>query len=196
MARSSSRTAGVAANTAAMNALTANLLTVGEETLPRTEMTATNLTVSTGQFRFTYFTARKSETSTQVRMLTGGVAAAATPTLVRIGIYEIDAATGAGTLVAATVNDTTLFAAATTAYTRSWQTPFAKVAGRRYAAGALVVTGATAPNLVGAALGNSPEVGFAPRLSGVLTGLADLPASFVDGSVVASSFRPYAVILP
>lgn len=176
------------------NPLDANLLTVGEDSFPRELADNNSVTSTTGQLRLTYFTARKTEVSTRCRLFTGGTGAAATPTLCRVGVYEI-ASDGAGTLVAATANDTSLFAAAFTAYSPTWATPFTKVAGRRYAVAPLVVTAATAPTFVGNLVANVISAD-APRIGGVLVSLADLPASFTGVSVAVSGNRPYVALLP
>lgn len=174
---------------------TRNLLAVGEETVSRHWARDTTVLTGTGAFRVTFFTARKSETTTQIRVHSGGTAAAATPTLVRLGLYLVDAA-GNGTLVAATANDTTLFAAANTAYTKTWSTPYAKTAGQRYAFGSLVVTSATAPTLVGGVIGSASEAATAPRLAAQITGQTDLPASFTDAALATTGNWQYAAILP
>lgn len=181
-----------------VSTFSANALTLGESTLPRLQVTSTSSATGTGNLRLTYFTAQKTETTTQVRVISGGTAAAATPTLVRIGLYLIDGSDG-GTLVASTVSDTALFAATNTVYTRSWSTPYAKVAGQRYALSVLVVTGAAAPTLAGhAALASAAgEVTtVAPRLSATFSGQTDLPASFATGSLAVSGNLHYAAILP
>lgn len=173
---------------------THNQLSAGAETLPRDLISSAGASTSTGNLRLTYFTARKTGSSTQVRLLSGGTAAGATPTLARIGLYEIDA-TGGGALVASTANDTALFAAASLAYTRSWSTPYTLVAGRRYALGVLVVTAAAAPTLSGIAAGLGSELAIAPRLTGSLGSQTDLPGSFTAGSVATSGSRVYAALI-
>jgi hypothetical protein len=175
-------------------AATEDLLTTGEETIHRNSLVAV-MAADTGVARLTYFTARKTEPSTQVRVRTGGVAAGATPTLCRIGLYEI-ASNGDGTLVASTVNDTALFAGANTGFTRSWSTPVTKTAGKRYALAVLVVTAQTAPQLLGLSIASSAEAATAPALAGSLLSQADLPASFTAASVTASGARVYGAILP
>lgn len=174
-----------------------NLLTSGEEVFSRDSATANSAASSTQNLRLTYFTARKAETTTQVRVLTGNTAAAATPTLCRVGLYSI-AANGDGTLVASIASDTTLFAATNTAYTRSWSSSYAKVAGQRYALGILVVTAAAAPTFTSSVLATatSTEAAFDPRLSGTIISQTDLPSTFTSGSVTASSNRYYGAILP
>lgn len=171
-----------------------NQLTVGEEIFSRETINTANVPLSSGTMRLTYFTCRKSETTTQVRVWSGTTAAGPTPTLCRVGLWLIDA-DGTGSLVASTANDTSLLAAATTAYTKAWQAPYSKVSGRRYALGVLVVTGATVPNLSGTALNLSAEAAEEPRLSAQVGGLSDLPAS-LSAAPSSSNVRPYAAILP
>ncbi len=173
-----------------------DLLAAGEETKPRVGGTsAANISLSTGTLRLTFFTARKTETVTQMRMY-GGTAAAATPSLVRFGVYTV-AANGDLTLVASTPNDTTLFSVASTANTKTFSVALAKTAGQRYAAAALVVTATTAPQVVGCVIGNSSgNSATAPRLSGALFSQTDLPSSISAGSVLIDASTPYAELLP
>lgn len=175
-----------------------NLLTTGEETLSREMADSTAVSSSTsGSLRLTYFTARKSETITQVRLYSGGTAAGATPTLCRIGLYTVAANGSLTALVASTTNDTALFAAANTAYTKSWSSSYAKVAGQRYALGVLVVSGAAMPTFLGRVLGSAAEAStIAPILSASVSGQSDLPASVALGSLGTSGNRIYAALLP
>jgi len=171
-------------------------LVVGEDIFSRERADSNSVGTNSQAVRLTYFTARKSQTSTQVRMLTGGTAAAATPTLCRIGLYTADEL-GDGTLVASTLNDTSLFAAANTAYTRDWITPYLMVVGQRYALAFLVVTTLTTPTFIGATGATSvdSEHAMAPRLTGRLNSQMDLPASFVTTAFVVNFSRFYGVIL-
>lgn len=178
-----------------------NLVTTGQETLPRTVANRNAaLALTSGQLQMTYFTAARSFTSTRLTTYSGNTAAAATPTLVRMGLYTI-AASGAGTQVAATANDTTLFAATDTAYTRNWTASVAITQGQRYALGFMVVTAVAAPTLSGAETFNGTGAGgvlngVAPRLSGAVVGLTDLPATFTAASVLDLNGRAFALILP
>lgn len=141
--------------------------------------TASATAAASGQLVLAYWTADKTENITTVTAYTGGTAAAATPTLVRYGIYSVDAA-GALTLVASTANDTTLLAAAATAYPKALSSTFAKVAGQRYAVGLLIVSGAAMPTMLGRSWSGSlmlPLVAVNPAMSAVITGQTDLPAS-------------------
>lgn len=170
-------------------------LVTGQGTMPRTEAIST-VTYASGTVRLSHFTAIKSETSTQVTTVSGSTAAAATPTLCRVGLYSI-AANGDGTLVASIANDTTLWATINTAYTRSWSVPYAMVAGQRYAIAAMVVSAAATPTMLGSSGLNLPSVyAAAPRMCGLIPAQADLPASFLDSGLTATTTRLYATILP
>lgn len=171
-----------------------NLLKTGEESFSRELATSNVITLNTGVLRLCYFTARKTETTTQVRVITGSAGAAATPTLCRIGLWQV-AADGSGPLVAATDNDTTLFPFGGTAYTRFWATPYAKKAGLRYAVGILVVTGTTPPSVLGEFIPVGSEVSsIAPVLTGAISGSTDLPDPLPAPGIVGN--RPYAAVLP
>lgn len=168
------------------------LLTVGQETMPRF-FASSNHSMGTGIFRVTYFTARKSQTTTQMRVFctTGYVG---TPTLVRFGLYSV-AGNGDLTLIASTANDTALLAA-NQAYTKAWQASVALVAGTVYAFGELVVTVGTAPNIGGGGTSIGNEFAIAPRISGSLSAQTDLPASPTEASLGATGVTAYAAILP
>lgn len=171
---------------------------VGEEVMPRFGVTSANTTSGSGTLALTYFTAQRSESISQVRTSTQATAAGATPTICRFGVYSIDAA-GAGTLIASTANDTTLFAAAFTVYTRSFSSAFVKQAGQLYALGILVLSAAALPNFYSAAV--TPQMpnfgtGLAPRLSARLTGQTDLPGSFAAGSLADNVAPLYSLLLP
>lgn len=173
-------------------------LTTGQETFNRSWAQSNILPSTSGTLRLTFFSARKSETSTQVRVCSGGTAAAATPTLCRIGLWTVDSSDNSVSLVANVANDTTLFAAQNTAYTRSWASSYAMVAGQRYALGILVVTGAASPTFPGLVVGGglTAESAIAPRITGSLASQTDLPSSFTSAGLTTSTNRYYAAILP
>jgi hypothetical protein len=171
-------------------------LTAGYETFPR-ELAISTVTSATGFMRICYFTARASYSTTQVRMWTSTTAAAATPTLCRIGLWLAAADGSASSLVASVANDTTLFAAASTSYTRSWSAPYSMVAGQRYAVAALVVSGAATPTFLGATgPAAAAEAAAAPAMAGALSSLSDLPANFASSAAGTAAGRTYMVILP
>jgi len=172
----------------------ADELTTGESTILRRQVIAANVPSTSGYCRFTFFTARKTETVTQIRTISGSTAAA-TSTLCRVGIYSVDGS-GNLTLIASIANDTALWAATNTAYTRSLSASFTKTRGNRYAVG-LIFVGTTAPTFAGINTGfAASEFGIGPRL-GALTGSnSDLPASVAVGSLTDTSTQSYTVLLP
>lgn len=172
-------------------------LATGQETYPRILAKDASVSSPTGRLRLTYWTARKTETCTQLKLISGSTAAAPAPTLVRGGIYTIDPA-GAGTLAAAFANDITLFAAANTTYTKALIAPLTVLAGQTYATASIVVTAAAAPTISGivnaGALAN--EYGLAEWMGFFLDGQADLPAGFALAGLTSSASMIYGAVLP
>ena len=160
-----------------------NAISTGEEVLPRLNAIGAQSLVS-GTLHLTYFTARKTETISTVRMLTDSTAATGL-TLARMGIYSVDGG-GNLTLVASTANDATLFDDAYSPYPKALTSAFAKVKGTRYAFGVLVVA-ATPPNITGLTVSGA-DSSLPPRLCGIVAGQADLPASVTAGTV-AEDYR-------
>lgn len=165
----------------------------GQETVPRWAATnSASITMSSGVLRFGYFTARRTATVTALRINSGSTAAGATPTLVRAGLYSVDAS-GNLTLMSAITSDTTLLAAALNTYSRNLAANQTVVAGQRYAIGVIVVTAATAPTLVGCLASTAGENSISPQLCSVITGQTDLPASITAGSLSTTQSLIYAV---
>lgn len=168
------------------------LLAVGLESIPRLNATGSSSTGS-GNLRLTYCTARRTETVSSISVFSGGAAAAATPALIRLGVYAV-AANGGLTLVGSTDNDPSLLATASTKYTKALTGPLQLVQGQRYAVGLLVVTGAAAPTVAGAVLLPTAEAGEAPQIGGLVSGQADLPATISAGSVPPQGHLQYLVL--
>lgn len=188
-------------STVALAANWSTLLTGGGEcTLPRPPSGLNaGLGANSQRLRLIYFQAMRTESISRTLWYSGTTAAAATPTLVRFGVYLIDQTTFAASLIASTVNDTTLMAATNTAYTRSFSASFTKTAGLMYALGMLVVTAAAAPTTPGVqGLANTGEAIYArfPRVAGFIASQSDLPASYVDASVTVYQSALYAELLP
>lgn len=173
---------------------------VGESVYDRLEIAPNAGVASSTTLQLSGFTALVSQNITQVRVVTGTTAAAATPTICRLGVYQRDQSTNLHTLVASTVNDTTLFAAASTTYTRPFSAAFNKVAGVDYLVGLLIVTGVALPTFVGpnasgnSAFGTDVQLAF-PCVAGRVTGQADLPASFAGASITTGSTPFHALLL-
>ena len=172
----------------------ANRLRSGIAVLRREDVSTSGLGSTSGTMYLTFFTATDRLTSTQVAVPSGGTAAAATPTLVRFGLYAVDGI-GNLTLIASTVNDTTVFAAANTYYSKSWSSPVTVHKGQRYALGVLVVSAAAMPQFAG--LSTSFIVAAtAPRICGQVVSQSDLPSSVAVGSVANIGNLVYGELRP
>lgn len=138
----------------------------------------------------TVFDAEVTETITQVDTWTANVAAAATPSLCRVGVYVVDAAETA-TLAASVANDTALWNGTGARFRSALSAPFAKIRGQRIAMGLLCVTATTVPQWSSRAFsapGVIIQAATAYRIrAGHLDSQADLPASFSLGSLSASA---------
>lgn len=174
-------------------------LNSGETALPRVLGWHDALgALGTGSMYLTFFKAAKSEAITQIKVATSGTAAAATPSLCRLGIYALTGTTN--TLVASTVSDTALFAAANTFYTKALSATWQKQQGQVYVCALLVVTAAAAPSFTGWQLSPSnlthDLMTLAPYVSGAVTGQADLPASFDISGITGVTRAVQFVMLP
>lgn len=187
----------LAALASLLSITTGGLLTTGEETLHRDLVMSQAITCTSGAIRLRYFTARKTETISQIRVWSGNVAAAATPTLAKVAIFSV-AANGDLTRVAVSASvHATLFVATTSQYTVPLVSSFAKVAGQRYAYGILFVTAATAPNTSGIAGAGAAAPFLAdPAICGSIGSQTDMQASYTAAQVAAATLSPYAVLLP
>jgi hypothetical protein len=167
-------------------------LTTGDPIMNR-RFATNQLGATNGFLRLSYLTATKSETVTSVRVpcATAGVGA----TLARIGVYSIDGS-GNLTLIASTPNDTGLWIASSTSYTKSLSDSFSKVRGTRYAIGIISVGASTAPLLYGNNAVAGVEMSQPPRLSAILTSQTDLPSTISVGSLGDTTVTMYSVLLP
>jgi hypothetical protein len=175
----------------------ANALAEGESTLSRDEGIRDSITVATKEMRLMYFTAPKTGSRKNIEVCTGTTGAGATPTVVQFGVFEVNPATGKLTRVAVTANNTALLKTAGETYKQATEAAWAAVAGARYAVGLLVVTAAATPTLGGisSTLVNT-ILGQSPRLTGLVSGLAEIPAEVEPANVKNSSSLFYAATLP
>lgn len=155
--------------------------------------TSAALQPASGVISLSFFTAKKTETINNIIVSTGSVAAAATPTLIRFGVYNVDSADNCTDLACSTANDTTLLASTQTQYTKALQAPWNKVIGRRYAFAHLVVSAAATAIMCGSSIiSNNLTQVFAlqtPRRFARFAGQTDLPASIPVGSQSQASYR-------
>lgn len=113
-----------------------------------------------------------------------------TPSLVRGALYAVDSL-GNLTLAASSPSDTTLGTTGNVKFGKAFTAPVAVEFARWYAWGFLVVTPA---GNVGTMLGSTVLVATQnvamlsdPRMNGIVSGQADLPASVAFGSIAASN---------
>lgn len=169
-------------------------LLVGQSTMDRSDIASSAVSMVSGFLRLTHFTAVRDEPITQVDIFTGTTAASATPTLCRMGLYKVEDS-GDLTLIASTANDTTLFAAASTKYTKSFtESNVTLEKGVRYAFGVLIVSAAAMPTMQGKNNVIAGIMAYPPLLATQVSGQADLPASVV--APASAITRIFAVLLP
>ena len=166
----------------------------GQENINR-KIPISSITMTSQAFRLSFFTAYKTETVNNITVMTSSTGAGATPTVIRFGIYSV-ADNGDVTLIGSTPNDTTLLASTNTLYTKAFSAGVTLVAGTRYAIGAIVVTAAAAPTLVGVAQVGTQVEAILPRVCGQKTGQSDLPSSMTEANISASGNFVYALVTP
>jgi hypothetical protein len=163
------------------------------DVMPR-NISSANIAYTSGVALWTYFTPLKTITVSQVAMRTQ-TSAGSSLTLARMGLYTV-AANSDITLVARTANDTTLFTAINTIYTRSFDTTggypstYTLVAGQRYAFG-FVVTGTTMPSFSGANI-QGTIAGLSPKILSSRGGQTDLPISLTAAQDTGSGSTFFA----
>lgn len=175
-------------------------LASGVSTISRDAINSLAVTAGTGFVRYTMFRPSRTFTTTQVKMRTGTTAAAATPTMCKMGLFRLRPEGGgvySAALIASTANDTTLWAAANTSYTRSWAVSAEVAAGRLYAFATICVSGAATPSFVGRAYNLAAEdLALDPPIVGIsAAGATDLPAS-VNPVPAGVTSGVWALILP
>lgn len=158
----------------------------------------TNVALGTasGNLRLIYFTAPRAESWNTVGWTGGTVAAGATPTLVRFGVYLV-AGNGDLSLVASTANNTALFAVASAVGAQPLTATYNAVSGQRYAVGVLVVSAAAIPSIQGTS-GNqgTAQLTLPPRKTALLAGQADLPLNIVSGTLAVSNCVAGIYLIP
>lgn len=159
-----------------------------------------SVAASSGQLVINYFEAEKTESINNIAVWTGQTAAAATPTLIRFGIYSVAADDSGVALLASTANDTTLLSVASTRYPKALTSTWSKVAGVRYAFTYLIVSGAALPTFIARNTASlailDSMLATTPRICATLNAQADLPASWAVGSLANTRRHCYAEFTP
>lgn len=176
-------------------------LTVGESTYSRViTMRHDNISAISGYLLLNYFTARKTETITKLRSLTGSTPSDGTATVQQMGVYSV-ADSGDITLVANTTNDATRWTTAYTAYLDDLVSSWSKVAGQTYAIGFLGVSSGALCNLIGP---STPSLGIlaevleeSPQVIGLVSGQTTLPSTVTAGAIVGGGIlQQYIEMVP
>ena len=182
-------------STAELSQIAANRPTSGIETFARETCTSDAIASVSGQLSLNYFTAYASMTVTQLRSYTGSTAAGATPTLCKMGLYQVNSDNSL-TLLAATANDTTLWSAPFTAYTKALTGSVNVVKGQRYAFALLITTAAALPTWTGRTISAMAGGVMTPRLYGQVGSQTDIPASVASASITNGTANRYGILLP
>jgi hypothetical protein len=138
----------------------ANLLASGEGTHDRLALGVTP-TITSQIVYISYFTAQKTEVVTNVTTYTGSTAAAAGATFCKVGVYGVNNDAGDMNQIWTTANDTSMWTATNTAYTKPilnsnntgapamWN----KIRGLRYGLLVMCISSGAMPNFVGINIG-------------------------------------------
>jgi hypothetical protein len=160
----------------------------------RTGIGSVATTGLSGSVLLTFFRACRTQQLNRWDMATASTVFAATPTLIRGGLYAVDSANNLS-LAASSPNDTTLGTVANTKFGKAFTTPLEVYFGLWYAYAFLFVTAATAPTLLGpASAAGSTHVALDsdPRVNGTFAGQTDLPAAITSAQVAASNIMLWA----
>lgn len=179
-------------------------LNVGQETVHRQLVTSStvNWPISSGSnvLRLARLTSRRTETVSTITVNSGSTlptGGASAITTARLGLYQVND-DGSLTLLASTANDTSLFAAASTLYAKTLNTPVTLVKGREYAIGALVVHTVASGTALPSICSNAPVLTATamsnPGFAWTVPTQSDLPASVAAGSLATSTATIYAVV--
>ncbi len=175
-------------------------LAVGENTMRRREINSSTLAPGNGNLRLTFFKARRTESIGHIRTQVSVAAVGAT--LARVGLWTVNVSNGDITLVAASDNNTGLWASTTGAHTAALSAAYVKTRDVWYGFGILVVGTSTGPQFYGNAFVPAAEAGSitAPlRLSGIVGSQTDLGAigsTISAGSITDTGHQYYAALIP
>lgn len=144
--------------------------------------------LASGTLYLSYFRSSKSQAVVRWDTATTSTPFAATPTLIRAGLYSVDDANNL-VLLGASASDTTLGAVANTKFGKVFAAAAEVHFGQRYAWGFLAISATTMATLLGPSLAGSSNVAMLsdPRVNGIVSGQADLPITITAASVAASN---------
>lgn len=158
-----------------------------QDTLLREFCGSSSLPMTSGTMRLGFFTAAQTLLMSNVRILTGAVAAGFLPSVLKVGLYSV-APSGTLTLAAATNNAPGAMITPLLSAPVPLATSYQIQVGARYALGLLIVTAAATPQIFGTL---SPDQLVLPTHAGIVTGLANLPGSVALESITSDFVYPY-----
>jgi hypothetical protein len=160
----------------------------GETVIPRLLTTRNDINIGSGSLKLMYMRAKRSEAITQLRMATGSTVGTS-PTLFRMGVYEVDPATLAHTLIAASDSLTTGLTTTSTTLTRTLTTTWNKVEGKLYGLAFLALESGTLlwEGTQTAQTADTNVSGSA--VSSSLAAQTDLPSTIADASLSKASIN-------
>jgi len=182
-------------STSPLSQITANRSTGGIEVYARETCTSDSVASVSGQLSLNFFTAYEDMTVTSLRSYTGNTAAGATPTLCKMGLYQVNSDNSL-TLLAATASDTSMWSAAFTTYTRALTASVNVVKGQRYAFALLITTAAALPTWPTRTVSTMAGGVMTPRLYGQVSGQTDIPASVASASINNGTANRYGMLIP
>jgi hypothetical protein len=172
--------------------LSTNKIATGLEIIPRELCVSNSAALSNQVLKLIFFTALDTGSVTALASYCGAQAMAGA-TLAKMALFSVDA-NDDGTLMAATTNDTALWATINTRYQKSISSQNI-VRNSRYAFGFLVVGASTAVQMPC----QIPSIAFCttaqPRLVGQLGSQTDIPSSFTGSGLATTNTRFYGELI-
>jgi hypothetical protein len=143
--------------------------------------------------QYAFFTPKAAKTVTKAIVATGATAAGASPSVVRIGLYTADASDNLTGPIVSTANDTALLVSSTqTDFEKALSATYTFIAGQRYAAALLVVSGTTMPAVRAITFNSATsQVQRSRVLSRRQSGQSDLTTDPVVGNLPVDSLMPW-----
>lgn len=163
----------------------------GQWTGDRRHAATNTLPLVSGRLHLAFFTSMRTETVTQIRSWSGAAGITGTPTICRKGLWDVDDSTGNLSNGKLTTNDVAMWTGTNGVFTKTLSASHTLIAGKRYAAGALIVSAGGMPQLMAryplwfAAF--AAEYLEKPVVTACVTGLTDLATSYTYASLTGAS---------
>lgn len=167
----------------------------GGETVFNRLWANSTVSLSNQNMRGVMFTARRTESISQVRTFVGSTAQVGA-TLARIGVWTVDASDNLTALVASTPNDTAMWSTPSVAATKSFSASWTKERGQRYCVALLIDGASQAPAIIDYGGPSAALLAVVPRRGLLLGSQTSLPSTVSVGSITNSTAVPYVELIP